>query len=111
MTGASPVTTIANWNSGGKWREFSEKVVLWVFMAQNFTFRLSSLVQVLLDFEQKRDFNNWKRSDKRFNKRFNYLKTCRVLAIGETVKKGGKNQDVEEVDNMSIYQIYVEKYR
>jgi hypothetical protein len=105
MTGLSSGATIATWESGEEWRKFSKKAVMWVFMAQNFTFRLSALVQVLLDFEQKRNFNNKDIKDKKFN----YHKTSRYLATYKKVKKDGTN-DVDDVDNMTIlefYQIYV----
>jgi len=43
MTGLSSGATIATWESGEEWRKFSKKAVMWVFMAQNFTFRLGDV--------------------------------------------------------------------
>jgi hypothetical protein len=48
---------IAEWLGGQPWTDFSPKIVAWILMAQNFPFRLSTLVQILMDFEQKKDFN------------------------------------------------------
>ena len=40
------------------WNKFTEKCVHWIFLCENFPFRMSTLVQVILDFEQKREFNS-----------------------------------------------------
>ena len=117
MTGLSSGDTIATWNKGEEWKKFSKKAVMWVFMAQYFTFRLSALVQVLLDFEQKRNFNEKKRNvnEKKIkvkNIEYGYVKTCRVLTTDATVK-GEETNDVADVDEITIlkfYQQYVEKY-
>jgi len=106
MTGVSPAVTIARWKGGEKWREFSKKAVLWIFMAQNFTFRLSTLVQVLLDFEQKRDFNN------EDAKAFKY-RPCQVNTVNEGNMISGEEGEVENVDTWSIFEFYqrhVEKF-
>ena len=52
-------STLVHWHIGGRrpWRAFCEKAVLWLFLCQNFLFRMSLLLQILLDFEQKRVFN------------------------------------------------------
>lgn len=57
LTGQSPPVSLKAWKSGEVWTQFSKKAVIWIFMAQGFSFRLSALVQILLDFDQKRDFN------------------------------------------------------
>lgn len=107
LTGVSPATAIAHWKGGREWQSFSEKAVLWVFMAQSFTFRLSALVQVLLDFEQKRDFNDKKVSNQ-LSLGFKYKK-CSV----SKATKIHNGDHIEDVDSMSIflfYQKYVEKF-
>jgi hypothetical protein len=57
LTGSSPPVFLKAWEGGQSWNLFSKKAVIWIFMAQGFSFRLSALVQILLDFDQKRDFN------------------------------------------------------
>ena len=52
-----PLPTIANWGGGNIWKKFTEKVVLWIFLCQNFSFRMSVFIQVLLDMEKKKKFN------------------------------------------------------
>ena len=49
--------SIDKWRGGQPWTDFSPKIVAWILLAQNFPFRLSTLVQILLDFEQKKTFN------------------------------------------------------
>mmetsp|Transcript_30157 Transcript_30157/g.41480 ORF Transcript_30157/g.41480 Transcript_30157/m.41480 type:complete len:568 (+) Transcript_30157:62-1765(+) len=101
VTGTSPPVTIAKWEGGKKWKIFSEKTVLWIFMAQNFTFRLSALVQVLLDFEQKKDFNELSLSYK-YKQHINFDNGIAALS-----------DQVDNFDEMSIfefYQKYVEKF-
>ena len=39
------------------WKIFLNKCVLWIVLCQNFPYRVSLLVQVLLDFDQKKSFN------------------------------------------------------
>jgi hypothetical protein len=39
------------------WNFFLKKCVLWIVLCQNFPYRVSLLVQVLLDFDQKKSFN------------------------------------------------------
>mmetsp|Transcript_26544 Transcript_26544/g.36506 ORF Transcript_26544/g.36506 Transcript_26544/m.36506 type:complete len:783 (-) Transcript_26544:157-2505(-) len=97
-----PLTKIARWNGGKDWELFSKKVVIWLVMAHNFTYRLSALVQVLLDFEQKREFNAKNPSD------FKY-KSCRVDATVEA-KKDNKVDNVDDMSVLDFYQNYVEKF-
>jgi len=104
VTDLSPPVKIAEWEGGKKWRDFSKKAVLWIFMAQNFTFRLSALVQVLLDFEQKRDFNNLSRS-------YKYKKIS--LQSKASDKEPPNSDQIDNFDEMFIfdfYQKYVEKF-
>jgi len=90
------------------WKIFSKKLVVWFFMAHNFTYRLSALVQVLLDFEQKKAFNI-----SAATKEFKY-KTCQVnIHHGNTVEARPDAEDIVDIDKMTIlqfYQKYVEKY-
>lgn len=39
------------------WNNFSKKVTKWIFLAENYPYRVSFLVHVLYDFEQKGTFN------------------------------------------------------
>ena len=98
MTGESSTDTIFRWKGGVPWKDFSEKVVLWIIMAQNFTFRLSAMVQVLLDFEQKREFNAAKGSDKDF-----IFKSC---WSNDTVVL----DNFEGMPILEFYLTYVEKF-
>ena len=41
----------------GKWNRFLNKCVLWIVLCQYFPYRVSLLVQILLDFDQKINFN------------------------------------------------------
>ena len=61
-------------DKGSMWKSFLKKCVLWIVLCQNFPYRMSLLVQVLLDFDQKQRFNaNSKklRNDSRFSYRNN----------------------------------------
>ena len=51
----------------------SENAVIWIFLAQSFPLRLSAPLQILLDCDQKRDFNGReeKRDSKETSKEFN----------------------------------------
>ena len=40
------------------WEDFSQKVVQWIFLCEMFPYRMSFLVQILMDYDQKRDFNS-----------------------------------------------------
>eukprot|EP00597_Dinobryon_sp_UTEXLB2267_P002931 CAMPEP_0170061478 /NCGR_PEP_ID=MMETSP0019_2-20121128/3028_1 /TAXON_ID=98059 /ORGANISM="Dinobryon sp., Strain UTEXLB2267" /LENGTH=427 /DNA_ID=CAMNT_0010267313 /DNA_START=206 /DNA_END=1490 /DNA_ORIENTATION=- len=106
VTDLSPPVKIAKWEGGKKWKIFSEKTVLWIFMAQNFTFRLSALVQVLLDFEQKKDFNN----------EISHSYKYKPFTLQNRNKEGDKSaatDHLDKFDEMSIfdfYQNYVEKF-
>ena len=42
------------------WQSFLIKCTYWLFLCQHFPFRMSALVQILLDFEQKNAFNGIK---------------------------------------------------
>jgi len=83
------------------WDNFSKKVVLWIFMVHNFSYRLSALVQVLMDFEQKKLFNA-KSSE------YSYRR-CH----GNKVEELNGRPYIEDMDKLLVhyfYQKYVEKY-
>ena len=73
------------------WNKFTEKCVHWIFLCENFPFRMSALVQILLDFEQKRDFNA-DDSDKMIS----YSRSVRV-----------DRDNIPDVDKMSIFEFYM----
>ena len=49
---------IANSHEKEEGHRFLKKCVLWIFLCQCFPFRMSVLVQVILDFDQKKEFND-----------------------------------------------------
>lgn len=44
-------------NQQADWIEFSKKLVKWIFLCEIFPYRMSFLIQLLLDFEQKQHYN------------------------------------------------------
>ena len=81
-----------------QWDDFLMKCVHWLFLCQNFPFRMSVLLQVLLDFEQKRQFNEIKDDNP---------------AICLYANPTGYAVLVPNVDKISLFQFYmqyVEKY-
>ena len=81
-------------DKGPMWSSFLEKCVLWIVLCQNFPYRMSLLVQVLLDFDQKQSFNaNSKK----------LLTGIRVVYRNNTAE----NSQPELDDEMSIYAFYM----
>ena len=80
-----------------EWNKFTEKCVHWIFLCENFPFRMSALVQILLDIEQKNEFNA-----EGSNVMISY--TCSVRV------DGCKIPDVDEMSVFEFYMNHVEKY-
>ena len=79
------------------WNKFIEKCVHWIFLCENFPFRMSVLAQILLDFEQKSEFN--------------VEKSDAMITYSRSVR--GNGNEIPDVDKMSIFEFYmnhVEKY-
>ena len=105
--------SIDKWLGGQPWTDFSPKIVAWVLLAQNFPFRLSTLVQILLDFEQKKTFNERATLQPSNRPTFKYQSWQRFG--GEKVAAGDVPECLEwtNFDDMLIfdfYQMYVEKF-
>eukprot|EP01036_Dinobryon_divergens_P025794 gene25794-34378_t len=81
-----------------KWERFLKKTVLWIVLCQSFPYRMSLLVQLLMDFDQKQNFNAnaTKMTDRRG---FEYRN-----ASGHGPKL------VEEMSIFRFYMLYVDKY-
>ena len=83
-----------------KWSSFLEKSVLWIILCQNFPYRMSLLVQVLLDFDQKQNFNT--NSLKLLTKvRFSYRNSS---------TENSQPELDEEMTIYEFYMIYVDKF-
>ena len=80
-----------------EWNKFTEKCVHWIFLCENFPFRMSALVQILLDFEQKKEFNA-EDSDVMIS----YSRSVRV--------DDGKIPNVEKMSVFEFYMNHVEMY-
>ena len=80
------------------WNKFTEKCVHWIFLCENFPFRMSAFVQILLDVEQKNKFNA-DDSDVTIS----YTRSVRVM-------DSDKIPDVDEMSVFDFYMIHVEKY-
>ena len=80
-----------------QWNKFTEKCVHWIFLCENFPFRMSALVQILLDFEQKKEFNA-EDSDVMIS----YSRSVRV--------DDGKIPDVDQMSVFEFYMNHVEMY-
>ena len=87
-------------DKGLEWSSFLEKCVLWIVLCQNFPYRMSLLVQVLLDFDQKQSFNA---------KSVILLTGIRVVYRNNTAEKSQPKLD-EEMSIYEFYMTYVDKF-
>ena len=108
VTGKTPHVLIKDWNGGETWKSLTQKAVIWIFMAQSFSFRLSALVQILLDFEQKADFNVEDPSVKGYK-----YKMWTICEKDSKTIVPKIPEEEEKFDGMTIfhfYHTYVEKF-
>eukprot|EP01036_Dinobryon_divergens_P029330 gene29330-38409_t len=84
-----------------RWNSFLEKSVLWIVLCQNFPYRMSLLVQLLLDFDQKQNFNT-KNSMK--------LLTNTLFSYRNSSAENSQPELDEEMTIYEFYMIYVDKF-
>ena len=77
-----------------EWEIFREKCVWWIVLCQLFPYRMCMFLQVLLDFEQKREFNSWTNGVTPYSKDFLYL-------------NGNFGGEIPDVDNYSILKFFL----
>ena len=83
-----------------KWSSFLKKSVSWIVLCQNFPYRMSLLVQVLLDFDQKQSFNA---------NSLKLLTEVRFSYRNSSDEKSHPELD-EEMTIFEFYMIYVDKF-
>eukprot|EP01036_Dinobryon_divergens_P034825 gene34825-45052_t len=108
ITGIVPPVTIKDWKGGETWKSFSQKAVIWIFMAQSFSFRLSALVQILLDFEQKADFNVEDASAEGY--KYKMWTICEKDSKTIVPKNAEKEEKFDDMTIFHFYHTYVEKF-
>ena len=102
----SPKLDKWGFGQGYHWRIFCEKTVVWIFLCQNYLFRMTLFLQILLDFDQKREFNSslepggsgspfkYQRTDS------SHLNHCHL--------KNQEHQEPPSVDDITIKDFYMD---
>ena len=107
----SPTLDKWGFGQGLHWRVFCEKSVLWIFLCQNFLFRMTLFLQILLDFEQKCQFNsNEKEANCQKKKTYKYNKTSLNLKNCSLSSLNGEPMDVDDMTIKDFYMEHVDKY-